>query len=105
MPIRTEDRPEVDLPDTDRYTYDDYQQLSEGAPYELIHGHLDAFDKKQLYETHDVREYWIVAPNTETVEVYRNTDEGFCQHARAAEEGRVASALLDDFAGSLGDLF
>jgi len=34
------DRPEVDLPEKDRYTYADYQQLPEGAPYELIHGHL-----------------------------------------------------------------
>ena len=40
MPTPTADRPEVDLPEKERYTYADYQQLSEGAPYELIHGHL-----------------------------------------------------------------
>lgn len=34
------DRPEVDLPEKERYTYADYQQLPEGAPYELIRGHL-----------------------------------------------------------------
>lgn len=40
MSTSTADRPDVDLPDKERYTYDDYQQLSEGRPYELIHGHL-----------------------------------------------------------------
>lgn len=40
MPSPATDRPEVDLPEKDRYTYEDYQQLPEGAPYELIRGHL-----------------------------------------------------------------
>ena len=40
MPTPATDRPEVDLPEKDRYTYEDYQQLPEGAPYELIRGHL-----------------------------------------------------------------
>jgi len=191
MSTSTADRPEVNLPDKDRYTYDDYRQLPEGAPYELINGHLvmspspsfqhqelvltlgaalreyvqsqeagnvsiapmdvclssdtvvqpdvlylspkrtdrieeheingapdlvievaspstshlDAFDKKQLYEAHGVREYWIIDSDTETVEVYQNTDDGYRQHARAVGEGRVASALLDDFAVTLDDLF
>jgi len=192
MPTPTADRPELDRPEKARYTYDDYQQLPEGAPYELINGHLlmspspsvqhqrlvfrlgsdlnehiqavgkggevllspmdvhlsddtvvqpdvlyvsparsdrideqeingapdlvievaspstshlDAFDKKQLYEAHGVREYWIVDPDTETVEVYQNTDDGFRQHARAVEQGPVASALLDGFAVDLVDLF
>jgi Uma2 family endonuclease len=192
MPTPTAGRPEIDLPEKARYTYDDYQQLPEGAPYELVNGHLvmspspsvqhqrlvfhlgsdlsasvqatdeggevllapmdvhlsentvvqpdilyvspgrsdrieeqeingapdlvievaspytshlDAFDKKQLYEAHGVREYWIVDPDTETVEVYQNTDDGYRQHARAVGEGRVASEILDDFAVILDDLF
>lgn len=191
MPTPSADRPEVDLPSKDRYTYEDYQQLPEGAPYELIHGHLvmspsptvrhqdlvlffasalreyarsgpkgkvsiapmdvrladdtvvqpdvlyvapdradcikeqeidgaptlivevaspstshlDAFDKKQLYEAHGVREYWIVDPDTETVEVYKSSDEGYTLHQRRVGTGAVASALLDDFAVELNDLF
>jgi len=191
MPTPTVDPPEVDLPDKETYTYEDYRQLPEGTPYELIQGqlvmspaptpdhqqvarrlfrildahvvergagevffapidvrlaednvpqpdllyiaadhtdrigeqaiegapdlvaeilspataHRDLTEKKRLYETHGVREYWIVDPETKTVEVYRNTDEGFRQHARAVDEGRVASALLDDFAVDPGDLF
>ena len=183
------------LPDAlqgkERYTYADYAQLPEGAPYELIHGHLvmspspsfqhqkilrvlfrmlDAFVlqtdageiafapmdvclsetdtvqpdllfiatdrrdiieeqringapdlivevfspstthrdvgvKKRLYETHGVREYWTVDPETQAVEVHVNTAHGFDQHARVVESGTVASALLDGFAIDLEDLF
>jgi Uma2 family endonuclease len=183
MPTPTADRPEVDLPLEGQYTYEDYQQLPEGAPYELIHGHLvmspspstkhqrlvrrlsrlladgvqreggevffapmdvrladdtvvqpdvlyiapgrmdrikkeeidgaptlvievaspstshlDAFDKKQLYEAHGVREYWIVDPDTKTVEVYVPGDEEYTLHQRRVGSGTVTSALLDDFA-------
>ena len=82
-----------------------------GAPDLIIEvaspstSHLDAFDKKQLYEAHDVREYWIVDPDTETVEVYLNTDDGFRQHARAVRDGQASSALLNGFAVQLGTLF
>jgi len=185
------DRPEVDLPEKDRYTYADYQQLPEGAPYELIHGHLlmsssptvghqrlvlelcclldeylqvqsegevvpgpldvhladdtvvqpdvlyvspdradrigeqeingapdlvmevvspstshrDVFDKKRLYEKHGVREYWIVDPDSATVEVHALTDESYTLHQRCVETGTAASALLDGFAIDLATLF
>jgi len=67
--------------------------------------YLDAFDKKQLYEAHGVRECWIVEPDTETVEVYRNASNGLRQHIRAVGAGKASSALLDDFAVDLGILF
>lgn len=191
MSTSTTGRPEVDLPDKDRYTYDDYQQLPEGAPYELIHGHLvmspaptpnhqiiqanlffelsrvvreedrgrvvgppldvrlgdatvlqpdlvyvaaahtdrigehaiegppdlvaeilspapahrDLTEKKRLYETHGVREYWVIDPDQRTVEVFANTEEGLRQHARVVEEGTVASGVLDAFEIDLSDLF
>ena len=191
MSTPTPDRPEVNPPEKDRYTYADYQQLPEGAPYELIRGHLvmspsstfqhqnlvlllasalrdctqdgpggkisiapmdvrladdtvvqpdvlyvssdpadrigeqeiegapdlvmevvspatsyrDVFDKKRLYEKHGVREYWIVDPDSETVEVHALTDETYTLHQRCVEEGTAASALLDDFAIDLTNLF
>ena len=40
MPTPTANRPEIDLPEKDRYTDEDYRQLPENAPYELIQGHL-----------------------------------------------------------------
>jgi Uma2 family endonuclease len=191
MSTSTAGRPEVDLSDKDRYTYDDYQQLPEGAPYELIRGkllmspapelqhqrvarrffraldgtatktdsgeaffapfdvrlsectvlqpdlafisttridrlgehaiegapdlvaeilspataHRDLTEKKRLYETHGVREYWVIDPDQRTVEVFANTEEGFRQHARVVEEGTAASGVLDAFEIDLSDLF
>jgi Uma2 family endonuclease len=192
MPPPATDRPEVDLPEKDRYTYEDYRQLPEGAPYELIRGHLvmspsptvqhqrlvrrvsralddhvqrsdaggevlfapmdvhlsdatvvqpdvlyvsaaradrigeqeitgapdlvvevvspstshrDVFDKKRLYEANEVREYWIVDPDSETVEVHTLTDEGLSLHERHVETGPAASALLDGFTVDLDALF
>ena len=192
MPTPATDRPEVDLPEKDRYTYEDYQQLPEGAPYELIRGHLvmspsptvqhqrlvrrvsralddhvqrsdaggevlfapmdvhlsddtvvqpdvlyvsadrsdrigeqeidgapdlvvevvfpstshrDVFDKKRLYEESGVREYWIVDPDSETVEVHALTDEGLSLHQRHVGAGTAASALLDGCAVDLAALF
>ena len=67
--------------------------------------HRDVGVKKRLYETHGVREYWTVDPETHAVEVHVNTEHGFDQHARVVESGTVSSALLDGFAIDLEDLF
>lgn len=87
------------------------EQEIDGAPTLIIEvaspstSHLDAFDKKQLYEAHGVREYWIVDPDTETVEVYTSGDEGYALHQRRVNTGTAASALLDDVAVDLDELF
>lgn len=191
MSTPTADRPDINPTEQDRHTYEDYQQLPEGAPYELIRGHLvmspspsiehqrlvrilsravddhirganegemffapmdvrlsddtvvqpdvlyvsaeradrvkeeeiegapdlvievvspstshvDTFDKKQLYETHGVREYWIVDPDTETVEGGTPGDDGYVLHQRHVETGTVSSTLLTDFTVDLSTLF
>lgn len=192
MAPSTTDRPEVDLPEKDRYTYEDYQQLPEGAPYELIHGHLvmspsptiqhqrlvrklsqaltdhveggerggevffapidvrlsdetvvqpdvlyvspnradrigeqeidgapdlvmevvspstshlDVFDKKRLYEQSGVQEYWIVDPDSKTIEVHILADDEMALHEHRVEEGSATSSLLEGFTIDLADLF
>jgi Uma2 family endonuclease len=87
------------------------EQEIDGAPdlvMEVVSpstSHRDVFDKKRLYETHGVREYWIVDPDSETVEVHTLTDEAYTLHQRCVEEGTTASALLDDFTIELPTLF
>jgi len=186
------DRPEVDLPEKERYTDEDYRQLPEGAPYELIRGHLvtspsptvrhqrlvfrlgtalhtylqssdeggevllapmdvhlsddtvvqpdvlyvsaaradrigeqeitgvpdlvlevvspstrhrDVFDKKRLYEASGGREYWIVDPDSETVEVHVLVDDELSLHERHVDAGTATSSLLDDLDIDLDELF
>lgn len=182
---------DISLPEKERYTYEDYQQLPEGAPYELVRGrlvmtpapsvhhqrivaalyrrldafvrerqsgevlfaptdvrldedtvvqpdvlfvaaehadrvgtqeiggapdvvmevisptnsHHDLLIKKQIYEQHGAPEYWIVDPESQTVEVFHNTEDGFVQHARVVEAGTARSHLLEGFAIDLDDLF
>lgn len=191
MPTPAAEHPDVDLPEKDRYTYDDYQRLPEGAPYELLHGnlvmspspsprhqiiqsnlffelsrfvraneagrvisapldvhlsetdvlqpdllyvkrsqldaigeqsiegapalvaeilspataHRDLTEKKRRYEQYGVREYWVVDPDSGTVEVFRNGGNGFEQAARVVGTGTVGSTVLDGFEIDLADLF
>jgi Uma2 family endonuclease len=87
------------------------EQAIEGAPDLLVEvlssstAHRDLTEKKRLYETHGVREYWIVDPDSQTVEVFENTEDGFVQAARAVEEGTVGSTVLDGLTVSLPALF
>jgi Uma2 family endonuclease len=87
------------------------EQEIDGAPdlvMEIVSpstSHRDVFDKKRLYETHDVREYWIVDPDSETVEVHTLIDESYTLHRRCVETGTTASAYLDEFTVDLTTLF
>lgn len=67
----------------------------------------DATVKRKLYERHGVREYWLVDPELETVEVLRLGEGGF---ARAAELSREAghaleTPLLPGLRAALADVF
>ncbi len=181
--------PPEPLPDKERYTYDDYVQLPEGAPYQLINGslvmspapatrhqrivaylyrslyshasdrgevlfapvdvrlsdtdvlqpdlvfvaqerldiigdqvidgapdlvmevlspstaHHDLTTKKRLYEVHAVQEYWVVDPESCTVEIHANTDTGFTQHQRRVDSGTATSVLVERLAVKLEALF
>lgn len=191
MPNPATSGSKVEIPQKDHYTYADYRQLPEGAPYELIQGqlvmspsptvrhqlvvlalaadlreyvasqtegsvlvapmdvflssdtvvqpdvlyvshdrrdrigtdeirgapdlvmevvssssgHRDLLEKKRLYEESGVREYWIVDPNSESIEIHISSENAFGLHERRVETGTAASALLDGFSVDLPSLF
>lgn len=64
----------------------------------------DRVDKKELYERFGVREYWIIDPEAQTIEVYALEKGVFKLHA-LAEKGEVAaSKLLSGFTISWAQL-
>jgi Uma2 family endonuclease len=87
------------------------EQVIDGAPDLVMEvlspatAHHDLTTKKRLYEVHGVQEYWIIDPDSSTVEVHTNTDTGFTQHARQVDSGTASSALLSGLTVTLDSLF
>ena len=54
----------------------------------------DRGEKYTLYEKHGVKEYWLVDPANETLEVYVLQDGKFIQHAIADAEDTFTSPIL-----------
>ena len=68
----------------------------------------DLVDKRKLYEAAGVREYWIVDPEIDTVQVFRLVDEGRFERVEelSAERGdMLTSPLLEGWRVPLEDLF
>ncbi len=63
--------------------------------------------KRKLYAGHGVREYWIVDPELETVEVYRMSDRGYVRAAELSREAghTLETPLLPGFQLKLSDIF
>ncbi|SRR5690606_4505939 len=86
-------------------------QEIEGAPDLVVEvlspstGTYDLTRKRRLYEEHGVREYWIVDPDEETVEVLALTESGYESVRRLRQAGTAASVLLAGFAVEAERLF
>jgi Uma2 family endonuclease len=64
--------------------------------------------KRRVFDRFDVREYWVVDPEVETIKVYRRTEAGTFPRAAelSREEGHVLeSPLLPGLTITLRDLF
>jgi Uma2 family endonuclease len=55
---------------------------------------MDKRDKFRLYETHGVREYWLVDPEAEYIEVWRREEERFVQDGVFGPDESFLSAVL-----------
>ena len=61
--------------------------------------------KKLLYGRHGVREYWMVDPDAETVEVLTAGDEGLAPSATYLRSDVLVSSLLEGLALELEQVF
>ena len=82
-----------------------------GAPDFIIEiispssGYYDLIEKKELYAQYGVREYWIVDPKRQCVEIYLNKDHEFQLRQRVEREGTAQSYILQGFKIILEQIF
>ena len=61
--------------------------------------------KRNLYEQHGVKEYWIVDPIKLWVEIYILTENKFRRDQRCEKSGTIKSRGLEGFELTLGQIF
>jgi Uma2 family endonuclease len=57
----------------------------------------DRFDKKEMYEKFAVKEYWIIDPRNETLEIYVFKDNVYKLHQFIEINGVINSTILEGF--------
>ena len=83
----------------------------QGAPdlvVEILSPSTERYDrgyKQTMYARHGVREYWLVNPNAETVEVLTLSDEGFTTFATYQRRETLVSPLLPGLDINLEQVF
>jgi Uma2 family endonuclease len=58
----------------------------------------DRIEKKALYEQYGVKEYWLVDPDSRTIEVFALVKGAFRLHSKATASQTAKSKLLPGFA-------
>lgn len=67
--------------------------------------YYDLKSKRAMYERSGVREYWIVDPQMQTIEVYESREGRFSLATESRAGGRATSCILDGFSVELASLF
>ena len=87
------------------------EKYVDGAPDLVVEilspsaAYYDLKKKKRLYEASGVKEYWIVEPEAQEIEVYALVEGRFDLFGREAGQGTITSKLLAGFSVDLADVF
>lgn len=65
----------------------------------------DRFDKKDLYELHGIKEYWVIEPEAQTVDVYFLEGQQYALFSRTRPGEKACSKLLKGFCVDLKEMF
>jgi Uma2 family endonuclease len=67
--------------------------------------HADRVLKKDLYERFGVKEYWLIDPKNQTVEIFTFKNDRYQTFLFLEGEGLATSSILTDFEVSIAELF
>jgi len=65
----------------------------------------DRIEKRDLYEQHGIKEYWLIDPEAQTVEVLHLENDRYQLFMRCAPSQTASSKLLPGFEMLVADLF
>ena len=63
------------------------------SPYSI---HRDRYLKKELYEKHGVKEFWLLDIENKSIEVFNNNNGHFDLYSLTVENGKIESNLFPD---------
>lgn len=93
------------------FILDNAEEVVIGAPDLVVEilskstGIYDRGAKKDIYETYGVREYWLVEPRTNTVELYAYTEQRYKLVAILEATDVLKSVALEGFELDLAEVF
>jgi len=71
----------------------------------LSTAYYDIRKKFRVYERYGVQEYWIVDPETNSIELYTNKEGHFSLTGKAEGEGEIESSVLKGLKLTIEDIF
>ena len=71
------------------------------SPYSI---HRDRYLKKELYELHGVKEFWLMDIENKSVEVFNNNNGHFDLFSLTVEKGKIESNLFPDLEIMIEDI-
>lgn len=66
--------------------------------------YIDTVDKKEIYQKYGVKEYWIIFPEYDTIEVFSLEDEGYKIFSKGTDDEIVKSKLLNGLEVKVSDI-
>jgi len=68
-------------------------------------GYYDLVSKKEKYEQYGIKEYWIVDPEKQWIEIYVLENNAYKMYNRQDKEGQIESLILKDFSVKFKNIF
>lgn len=65
----------------------------------------DRVAKRHLYGKYGVKEYWVVDPEQQVIEIYRSENSSLELAGSFADDDKITTPLLPDFESAVGSIF